>query len=157
MCLFAKGRDIAWTLDPPKRKPYISQYLDLAEEEQGAGTYIFIALCVILVAAVLGCIYEVWRSARKDRRRRAAEAEPEVVATNPQRWQTTPYNDNVVAANTPTVRTVGFKTAIDDDDKKSNGTHAKLMNKEYKAIPNTEQTKPNELLIDKKNHIKGNF
>ncbi|XP_048515012.1 uncharacterized protein LOC105689244 isoform X2 [Athalia rosae] len=141
------GRDKVWVADPPERKVYMSQYTDSTQEEQGAGTYIFIALCVILVAAVMGCIYEVWRSARKDRQRRSRDREE--IATNPQRWQGAPYADSVIAS-APSVKSVGFKT--DEDDKKSNGTLAKSATKDYKTVP-TAETKI-DLLIDKKTHIK---
>ncbi|XP_014478317.1 PREDICTED: uncharacterized protein LOC106746323 isoform X2 [Dinoponera quadriceps] len=147
------GRDRAWVEDPPERTLYKSQYSGATQEEQGAGTYIFIALCCVFVAAVIGCIYEVWRSARKDRQRRrtAVSGTPPTtaVASVSQRWQPQ-YTDSLVAA--PGVKTVGFKNVM-DDDKRPNGTHVKVPSaKEYKPLPNTDQ--PKDLMNDKKVHIK---
>ncbi|XP_011690893.1 PREDICTED: uncharacterized protein LOC105451879 isoform X4 [Wasmannia auropunctata] len=144
------GRDKAWVEDPPEKILYKSQYSDATQEEQGAGTYIFIALCCVFVAAVLGCIYEVWRSARKDRQRRRDEASEAVATTasDPHRWQPQ-YTESLVTASG--VKTVGFKNVM-DDDKRPNGTHVKVSNaKEYKSLPNTE---PKDLMNDKKVHIK---
>jgi len=145
-----KGRDRAWVEDPPKKILYKSQYSGATQEEQGAGTYIFIALCCVFVAAVIGCIYEVWRSARKDRRRRrnAATGTAATATSGSQRWQPQQYTDSLVA--TSGVKTVGFKNVI-DDDKRPNGTHVKLA-KDYKPLPNAE---PKDLINDKKVHIKG--
>lgn len=138
--------------DPPERILYKSQYSDATQEEQGAGTYIFIALSCVFVTAVIGCIYEVWRSARKDRqRRRAAAGTPptSAVASGSQRWQPQ-YTESLVAG--PGVKTVGFKNVM-DDDKRPNGTHVKVPSaKEYKPLPNAE---PKDLMNDKKVHIKG--
>ncbi|XP_020291708.1 uncharacterized protein LOC109858643 isoform X3 [Pseudomyrmex gracilis] len=144
-------RDRAWVEDPPERILYKSQYSDATQEEQGAGTYIFIALCCIFVAAVVGCIYEVWRSARKDRQRRRNAASgamaTSAVASGSQRWQSQQYTESLVS--TTGVKTVGFKM---DDDKRPNGTHVKVPStKEYKPLPNTE---PKDLINDKKVHIK---
>jgi len=149
-----KGRDKAWVEDPPERILYKSQYSGATQEEQGAGTYIFIALCCVFVAAVIGCIYEVWRSARKDRQRRrsAASATPATaaVASGSQRWQPQQYTESLVTG--PNVKTVGFKN-VTDDDKRPNGTHMKVPSaKEYKPLPNAE---PKDLTNDKKVHIKG--
>ncbi|KAH0947033.1 hypothetical protein HN011_011048 [Eciton burchellii] len=145
------GRDRAWVEDPPKKILYKSQYSGATQEEQGAGTYIFIALCCVFVAAVIGCIYEVWRSARKDRRRRrnAATGTATTATSGSQRWQPQQYTDSLVA--TSGVKTVGFKNVI-DDDKRPNGTHVKLASaKDYKSLPNAE---PKDLINDKKVHIK---
>lgn len=131
---------------------YKSQYSGATQEEQGAGTYIFIALCCVFVAAVVGCIYEVWRSARKDRQRRrdAASGAVATTASGSQRWQPQQYTESLVTATG--VKTIGFKNVI-DDDKRPNGTHVKVPNaKEYKPLPNTE---PKDLMNDKKVHIKG--
>ncbi|XP_015175861.1 PREDICTED: neurexin-2 isoform X5 [Polistes dominula] len=144
------GRDRAWDGDPPERILYKSQYSDATKEEQGAGTYVFIALVCLFVAAVIGCIYEVWRSARKDRRRRrsaAAVASKTPSPSGSQRWQPQQYTDSLVT--TTGIKTIGFK--ITDDEKRPNGTHIKATAKEYKPIPNTE---PKELMNDKKVHIK---
>ncbi|XP_043500080.1 neurexin-2 isoform X5 [Polistes fuscatus] len=144
------GRDRAWDGDPPERILYKSQYSDATKEEQGAGTYVFIALVCLFVAAVIGCIYEVWRSARKDRRRRrsaAAAASKSPSPSGSQRWQPQQYTDSLVT--TTGIKTIGFK--ITDDEKRPNGTHVKATTKEYKPIPNTE---PKELMNDKKVHIK---
>ncbi|XP_014610839.1 PREDICTED: neurexin-2 isoform X1 [Polistes canadensis] len=144
------GRDRAWDGDPPERILYKSQYSDATKEEQGAGTYVFIALVCLFVAAVIGCIYEVWRSARKDRRRRrsaAAAASKSPSPSGSQRWQPQQYTDSLVT--TTGIKTIGFK--ITDDEKRPNGTHVKATAKEYKPIPNTE---PKELMNDKKVHIK---
>jgi len=149
-----KGRDKAWVEDPPERILYKSQYSGATQEEQGAGTYIFIALCCVFVAAVIGCIYEVWRSARKDRQRRrdAASGAVATTASGSQRWQSQQYTDSLVTATG--VKTIGFKNMM-DDDKRPNGTHIKVPNaKEYKPLPNTE---PKDLMNDKKVHIKGNL
>ncbi|KAG7199173.1 hypothetical protein KM043_018052 [Ampulex compressa] len=146
------GRDRAWVEDPPERIQYKSQYSGATQEEQGAGTYIFIALCCVFVAVVVGCIYEVWRSARKDRRRRRGATTgatgPTVSPTGSQRWQQQQYVDSLIT--TTGVKTVGFKN-VAEDDKRPNGTHAKIGGKEYKALPNTE---PKDLLNDKKVYIK---
>lgn len=151
-----KDRDRAWVEEPPERILYKSQYSGATQEEQGAGTYIFIALCCVFVAAVLGCIYEVWRSARKDRQRRRNAASSgttpnaaTTVAAGPQRWQSPPYTEPLVAA--AGVKTVGFKSVM-EDDKRPNGTHVKVPGKEYKPLPNMESK---ELMNDKKVHIKG--
>ncbi|XP_071631062.1 axotactin isoform X1 [Temnothorax longispinosus] len=143
------GRDKAWVEDPPERILYKSQYSNATQEEQGAGTYIFIALCCVFVAAVLGCIYEVWRSARKDRQRRRDAASGAASPSGSQRWQSQQYTEPLV---TPSgVKAVGFKNVM-DDDKRPNGTHAKVPNaKEYKPLPNAE---PKDLMNDKKVHIK---
>ncbi|KAK2576796.1 hypothetical protein KPH14_005433 [Odynerus spinipes] len=144
------GRDRAWVEDPPERILYKSQYSDATQEEQGAGTYIFIALCCVFVGAVIGCIYEVWRSARKDRRRRRNAAATGGKSPSPsgsQRWQPQQYTDSLVT--TTGIKTIGFK--ITEDDKRPNGTHMKTTAKEYKPLPNTE---PKELMNDKKVHIK---
>lgn len=105
------------------------------------------------MAAVIGCIYEVWRSARKDRqrRRRAASGAAATVATSgSQRWQPQQYTESLVTATG--VKTIGFKNVI-DDDKRPNGTHVKVPGaKEYKPLPNAE---PKDLINDKKVHIKG--
>lgn len=94
----------------------------------------------------MGCIYEVWRSARKDRRRRRSAAAG-TAASGSQRWQPQQYTESLVA--TAGVKTVGFKNVM-DDDKRPNGTHVKVPGaKEYKPLPNTED------LNDKKVHIKG--
>ncbi|KAI4504069.1 hypothetical protein M0802_000540 [Mischocyttarus mexicanus] len=144
------GRDRAWDGDPPERIVYKSQYSDATKEEQGAGTYVFIALVCLFVGAVIGCIYEVWRSARKDRRRRrsaAAAASKSPSPSGSQRWQPQQYTDSLVT--TTGIKTIGFK--ITDDEKRPNGTHVKATSKEYKPLPNTE---PKELMNDKKVHIK---
>lgn len=147
-----KGRDREWVEDPPEKIPYKSQYSSATQEEQGAGTYIFIALCCVFVAAVTGCIYEVWRSARKDRQRRhrAASGAAATAASGSQRWQPPQYTESLVT--TTSVKAVGFKNVM-DDDKRPNGTHVKAPGaKEYKPLPNTE---PKDLINDKKVHIKG--
>ncbi|XP_012223178.1 axotactin isoform X2 [Linepithema humile] len=146
------GRDKAWVEDPPERNVYTSQYSGATQEEQGAGTYIFIALCCVFVAAVIGCIYEVWRSARKDRQRRrsaaSAASTTAAVASGSQRWQSQQYTESLVTGSN--VKTVGFKNV--DDDKRPNGTHVKVPSaKEYKPLPNTD---PKDLINDKKVHIK---
>ena len=126
--------------DPPERVLYKSLYPDEAQEEQGAGTYIFIALCCIFVIAVLGCSYEVLRSARRDRKRRragASGANGGSATGSPsasQRWQT-PYTES--APPSTGVKSVGFK-AIVVDEKRPNGTHAKPIPKDYKPVSNTE-------------------
>lgn len=100
---------------------------------------------------MIGCIYEVWRSARKDRRRRrsaAAAASKSPSPSGSQRWQPQQYTDSLVT--TTGIKTIGFK--ITDDEKRPNGTHMKATAKEYKPLPNTE---PKELMNDKKVHIKG--
>ncbi|XP_070161529.1 axotactin isoform X5 [Polyergus mexicanus] len=146
------GRDREWVEDPPERIPYKSQYSSATQEEQGAGTYIFIALCCVFVAAVIGCIYEVWRSARKDRERRrraASGAAATVAASGSQRWQPQQYTESLVTATG--VKAIGFKNVM-DDDKRPNGTHVKAPGaKEYKPLPNTE---PKDLMNDKKVHAK---
>ncbi|KAL6432320.1 hypothetical protein ACFW04_006749 [Cataglyphis niger] len=146
------GRDREWVEDPPERIPYKSQYSSATQEEQGAGTYIFIALCCVFVAAVIGCIYEVWRSARKDRQRRrraASGTAATVAASGSQRWQPQQYTESLVTATG--VKAIGFKNVI-DDDKRPNGTHMKVPGaKEYKPLPNAE---PKDLINDKKVHIK---
>lgn len=108
----------------------------------------------MLVTVVVGCIYQVWRSARKDRQRRrnaaAGTAPTAAVASGSQRWQPQQYTDSLVAA--AGVKTIGFKNVM-EDDKRPNGTHAKGPSaKEYKPLPNTE---PKDLMNDKKVHIKG--
>lgn len=136
--------------DPPERILYKSQYSDATQEEQGAGTYIFIALCCVFVTAVIGCIYEVWRSARKDRRRRRAgsvTAATTVSAPGTQRWQSQQYTDQL-AGN---VKTVGFMT-VTEEEKRPNGTHVKPAAKEYKPLANAESK---DLVNDKRVHIKG--
>lgn len=138
--------------DPPERVLYKSQYSDTTQEEQGAGTYIFIALCCVFVTAVIGCIYEVWRSARKDRRRRGASgaaAAPTVPASSSQRWQSQQYTEPLAGG----VKTVGFKN-VNEDEKRPNGTHMKPPSKDYKPLPNAELK---DLINDKKVHIKGTF
>lgn len=102
---------------------------------------------------MIGCIYEVWRSARKDRERRARNSEEEevAVAPNPQRWQGPPYNETAVVASSA-VKTVGFKP-LDEEEKKLNGTHAKSSTKDYKTVPILEPK--SDLLLEKKIHIKG--
>ena len=138
--------------DPPERIRYKSQYSDATQEEQGAGTYIFIALCCVFVTAVIGCIYEVWRSARKDRRRRRAAAvagSPAVPSPGSQRWQSQQYTDPLAGG----VKTVGFKN-VTEDEKRPNGTHVKPPGKEYKPLANAESK---DLINDKKVHIKGRF
>ncbi|XP_078037835.1 axotactin isoform X3 [Augochlora pura] len=143
------GHDRAWVEDPPKKIQYKSQYSDATQEEQGAGTYIFIVLCCVFVTAVVGCIYEVWRSARKDRRRRRASvvsATSTVPASSSQRWQSPQYTDTIGAG----VKTVGFKT-VTEDEKRPNGTHIKPPSKEYKPLPNAESK---DLINDKRVHIK---
>ncbi|XP_034947627.1 uncharacterized protein axo isoform X2 [Chelonus insularis] len=146
------GRDRAWVEDPPARVPYKSLYNDETKEEQGATTYIFIALCCIFVSAVIGCAYEVIRSARRDRKRRRARAAAAVSGSGSpggsQRWQPA-YSDSVVGPSG--AKTVGFKTVI-EDEKKPNGTHAKGVTKEYKPLPNSELKK--DLVNDKKVNIK---
>ncbi|XP_018305269.1 uncharacterized protein axo isoform X4 [Mycetomoellerius zeteki] len=143
------GRDKAWVEDPPERILYKSQYSGATQEEQGAGTYIFIALCCVFVIAVVGCIYEVCRSTRKDRQRRRAAASGATTGSGSQRWQSQQYTDSLVTATG--VKAIGFKNVI-DDDKRPNGTHVKVSNaKEYKPLPNTE---PKDLMNDKKVHIK---
>lgn len=143
-----------WVADSPERILYKSQYAGATQEEQGAGTYIFIALCCIFVTAVLGCIYEVWRSARKDRQRRrniaAGTAANAAVATSSQRWQPQQYTESLVTVSG--VKAIGFKNVM-DDDKRPNGTHVKVPSaKDYKPLLNTE---PKDLTNDKKVHIKG--
>lgn len=136
--------------DPPERILYKSQYSDATQEEQGAGTYIFIALCCVFVTAVIGCIYEVWRSARKDRRRRRASSvtgASAVPSSSSQRWQSQQYTEPLAAG----VKTVGFKS-VTEDEKRPNGTHMKAQSKEYKSLPNAE-TK--DLINDKRVNIKG--
>ncbi|XP_068991293.1 axotactin isoform X2 [Neodiprion pinetum] len=147
------GRDKAWVEEPPDRVVYKSQRSDETKKEQGAGTYVFIALCIILAAAVMGCIYGVCRSAHKDRQNRARDAED--IATNSQsRWQGDSYDVPAVPPTSTAVKTVGFKTVETEDEKKLNGTHhAKpLATKDYKTIPNVD-TKI-DLLHDKKTHFK---
>lgn len=149
-----QGRDRAWVEEPPAKILYKSQYSGATQEEQGAGTYIFIALCCVFVTAVIGCIYEVWRSARKDRQRRrnaaAGATATAASASGSQRWQPQQYTDSLVTA--AGVKTVGFKNVM-DDDKRPNGTHVKVPStKEYKPLPNAE---PKDLINDKKVHIKG--
>jgi len=145
-----KGRDKAWVEDPPERILYKSQYSGATQEEQGAGTYIFIVLCCVFVIAVIGCIYEVCRSTRKDRQRKRAAASGAATGSGSQRWQSQQYTDSLVSATG--VKAVGFKNVM-DDDKRPNGTHVKVSNaKEYKPLPNTE---PKDLMNDKKVHIKG--
>lgn len=142
-----KGRDRAWVEDPPARIPYKSLYNDETKEEQGAGTYIFIVLVCVFVLAVVGCIYEVLRSARRDRKRRRALAAAAVSGSGSpggsKRWQPA-YATTVVG--TSGVKTVGFKTII-DDEKRPNGT------KDYKSVPNSESK--NDVANDKKVFIKG--
>ncbi|XP_011062628.1 PREDICTED: uncharacterized protein LOC105150935 isoform X2 [Acromyrmex echinatior] len=143
------GRDKAWVEDPPERILYKSQYSGATQEEQGAGTYIFIVLCCVFVIAVVGCIYEVCRSTRKDRQRKRAAASAAATGSGSQRWQSQQYTDSLVTATG--VKAVGFKNVM-DDDKRPNGTHVKVSNaKEYKPLPNTE---PKDLMNDKKIHIK---
>lgn len=147
-----KGRDKAWVEDPPERILYKSQYADATQEEQGAGTYIFIALCCVFVTAVIGCIYEVWRSARKDRRSRRASVvsgTSTVATSSSQRWQSPQYTDSIATG----VKTVGFKN-VTEDEKRPNGTHMKPTVKEYKPVPNVESK---DLINDKRVHIKGRF
>lgn len=143
----SKGVDKVWVEDPPKRISYKSQYTNATQEEQGAGTYIFIALCCVFVTAVIGCIYEVWRSARKDRRRRRASVASTVPAPGSQRWQSQQYTDPLTGG----VKTVGFKN-VAEDEKRPNGTHMKAAVKEYKPLANAE-TK--DLINDKRVHIIG--
>lgn len=119
--------------------------MDATKEEQGAGTYIFIALCCVFVAAVLGCTYEVLRSAREDKKRRRARAG----STSSQRWQP-PYNDSVIG--TTGVKSVGFKS-VSDDDKRPNGTHTKPLSKDYKPLLSTDLKA--DIVNDKKVHMKG--
>ncbi|CAD6222700.1 GSCOCG00001098001-RA-CDS, partial [Cotesia congregata] len=146
------GRDRAWVEDPPARVPYKSIYNDETKEEQGAGTYIFIVLVCVFVFAVLGCIYEVIRSARRDRKRRRARASAAVSGSGSpggsKRWQPT-YANSVVGPSG--VKTVGFKT-ITEDEKRPNGTHNKISVKEYKSVPNSESK--NDVSNDKKVFIK---
>ncbi|KAK0082695.1 hypothetical protein PV325_009995 [Microctonus aethiopoides] len=147
------GRDRAWVEDPPARIPYKSVYNDETETEQGAGTYIFIVLCCIFISAVIGWAYEVFRSARRDRKRRRARASAAVSGGGSpggsQRWQPA-YSDSVVPSST--VKTVGFKSVI-EDEKRPNGTHnAKGLQKDYK--PGTNSEPKNDLMNDKKVHIK---
>ncbi|XP_061934180.1 axotactin isoform X2 [Apis cerana] len=139
------GVDKVWVEDPPERIPYKSQYTNATQEEQGAGTYIFIALCCVFVTAVIGCIYEVWRSARKDRRRRRASVASTVPAPGSQRWQSQQYTDPLTGG----VKTVGFKN-VAEDEKRPNGTHMKAAVKEYKPLANAESK---ELINDKRVHI----
>lgn len=143
----SKGVDKVWVEDPPERIPYKSQYTNATQEEQGAGTYIFIALCCVFVTAVIGCIYEVWRSARKDRRRRRASVASTVPAPGSQRWQSQQYTDPLTGG----VKTVGFKN-VAEDEKRPNGTHMKAAVKEYKPLANAESK---ELINDKRVHIIG--
>ncbi|XP_068984202.1 axotactin isoform X5 [Bombus flavifrons] len=141
-------RNRSWMEDPPKRNLYKSQYSDATQEEQGAGTYIFIALCCVFVTAVIGCIYEVWRSARKDRRRRreaGIAGSPVLSSSGSQRWQSQQYTDQLAGA----VKTVGFKN-VTEDEKRPNGTH-KSAAKEYKPLANAESK---DLINDKRVHIK---
>ncbi|XP_076293920.1 axotactin isoform X4 [Lasioglossum baleicum] len=144
------GRDRAWVEDPPAKNLYKSQYSDATQEEQGAGTYIFIVLCGVFVTAVIGCIYEVWRSARKDRRRRRASvvsATSTVPASSSQRWQSPQYTDTLASG----VKTVGFKN-VTEDEKRPNGTHIKPpSSKEYKPLSNADSK---DLVNDKRVHIK---
>lgn len=146
-----KGVDKVWVEDPPERISYKSQYTNATQEEQGAGTYIFIALCCVFVTAVIGCIYEVWRSARKDRRRRRASGvsvASTVPAPGSQRWQTQQYTDPLTGG----VKTVGFKN-VAEDEKRPNGTHVKPPPvKEYKPLANSESK---DLINDKRVHIIG--
>ncbi|XP_074101561.1 axotactin isoform X2 [Cotesia typhae] len=146
------GRDRAWVEDPPARVPYKSIYNDETKEEQGAGTYIFIILVCVFVFAVLGCIYEVIRSARRDQKRRRARASAAVSGSGSpggsKRWQPT-YANSVVGPSG--VKTVGFKTII-EDEKRPNGTHNKISVKEYKSVPNSESK--NDVSNDKKVFIK---
>lgn len=139
--------------DPPARTPYKSLYNDETQEEQGAGTYIFIALCCIFISAVIGCAYEVMRSARSDRKRRRARDDAAITGSGSpggsQRWQPA-YTDSVVSPSG--VKTVGFKT-VNEEEKRPNGTHAKVLNKDYKPVPSTEPK--NDLTNDKKVHVKG--
>lgn len=118
--------------------------MDATKEEQGAGTYIFIALCCVFVVAVLGCTYEVLRSAREDKKRKRARSG----STASQRWQP-PYNDSVIG--TTGVKSVGFKS-VNDDDKRPNGIHAKQISKDYKPLLSTDLKAE---INDKKVHIKG--
>ncbi|XP_051168302.1 axotactin isoform X3 [Leptopilina boulardi] len=136
-------KDKAWVEDPPERIKYVAQYLDATKEEQGAGTYIFIALCCVFVVAVLGCTYEVLRSAREDKKRKRARSG----STASQRWQP-PYNDSVIG--TTGVKSVGFKS-VNDDDKRPNGIHAKQISKDYKPLLSTDLKAE---INDKKVHIK---
>ncbi|XP_043284971.1 uncharacterized protein axo isoform X2 [Venturia canescens] len=143
-----QGRDRAWVEDPPERVLYKSLYPDETKEEQGAGTYIFIALCCIFVAAVVGCTYEVLRSAGRDRKRRRAAASAANGSggggggspSGTQRWQ---------QPLTPSgaTKSVGFKTNV-ENDKRPNGTHAKSIPKDYKPVPNSEHK--NDPVNDKK-------
>ncbi|XP_054010522.1 axotactin isoform X1 [Hylaeus anthracinus] len=143
------GRDKAWVEDPPEKVLYKSQYADATQEEQGAGTYIFIGLCCVFVTAVIGCIYEVWRSARKDRRnsRRASVVSGTSTAatSSSQRWQSPQYAESVTTG----VKTVGFKN-VNEDEMRPNGTHMKPT-KEYKPVPNAESK---DSVNDKRVHIK---
>ena len=96
------------------------------------------------MAAVLGCVYEVLRSARKDKKRKRARSG----STASQRWQP-PYNDSVMGSTG--VKSVGFKP-VTDDDKRPNGTH-KPVSKDYKPVPNSESKA--DIVNDKKGHAKG--
>ena len=102
-------------------------------------------MCCVFVAAVLGCVYEVLRSARKDKKRRRARSD----STASQRWQP-PYNDSVMGVTG--VKSVAFKT-VTDDDKRPNGTHAKPLSKEDKPLLNSDSK--TDMVNDKKVHMKG--
>ncbi|XP_066589237.1 axotactin isoform X2 [Prorops nasuta] len=126
-------RDRAWVEDPPERILYKSQYSDATQEEQGVMTYIFIGLCCVFVSAVVGCTYEVWRSARKDRRRRRGLSSSGAGSsgTPAARWQQTSGK--------------GTTFKVGEDEARTNGTHARA--KEYKPLLNSDSK---ELINEKR-------
>ncbi|XP_023288585.1 uncharacterized protein LOC105702087 isoform X3 [Orussus abietinus] len=154
------GRDRAWVEDPPERIAYTSRYSDATEEEQGAGTYIFVGLCCVFVGAILGCVYEVWRSSRK-----------ETSSSSSQRWQSTGgFEEAPPPTGQTPLKSVAFKgvvavapasptsptSATLEEDKRPNGTALpqplKIPGKDYKS--GVELGKSSELPLEKRVHLK---
>ncbi|XP_008214115.1 uncharacterized protein LOC100115644 isoform X3 [Nasonia vitripennis] len=136
------NRERSWGEDPPKRVLYKSHFSDATQEEQGAGTYIFIALVCLFVAAVVGCSYEVWRSARKDRKRRKQRSRSGSSTSGSQRWPGYGADSGTTTPLSPGTKSVGFKTVVvDAEEKRPNGTHKTSGTpnaKDYKPLANSE-------------------
>ncbi|XP_011501704.1 PREDICTED: uncharacterized protein LOC105365286 [Ceratosolen solmsi marchali] len=139
------NRERSWGEDPPMRIRYKSHYSDATQEEQGAGTYIFIVL-VCLAFAVVGCLGHLWCRSRKDRKRQKQQQRSRSGSStsNSQRWPGYGPDLTGPAPLGSTPKTVGFKNVDGTEEKRPNGTHASKVtlagsnSKEYKPVANSE-------------------
>jgi hypothetical protein len=114
---------------------YKSHYSDATQEEQGAGTYVFIVL-VCLASAVLGCSCHLWCRSRRDRKRQKQQQRSRSGSSTSgsQRWPG--YGPELAGP----AKSVGFKGVEGSEDKRPNGTKAAAgpNSKEYKPVANSE-------------------